>query len=179
MEKLAHKQEQDRQRAKTYRERKAEENQQPRHVTPPKRRRGKRMSDDHLAEPQHDRDVRYLQAAWGDTCETAHAAFLESVRGTETVPAGAPTTTTAGMTTTRTKAGPEEPKVLEEYLGAIEGTGRKYVILYRAVFGPFDGEEEAERWAQARYPSAGRWETDEAASAEHRKAEYATSEAAE
>jgi ParB-like chromosome segregation protein Spo0J len=58
---------------------------------------------------------------------------------------------------TRPKA--EKPRVLEEYLGSIEGAGRtgKYVILYRAVFGPFDSEEEAQRWAQARYPYAGRW----------------------
>jgi hypothetical protein len=65
--------------------------------------------------------------------------------------------------TTRPKAGPEVPGILEEYSSAIEAGGRtgNYVILYRAVFGPFDSEEEAQRWAQARYPHAGRWDDKE------------------
>jgi hypothetical protein len=48
-----------------------------RRVPKPKRRRGKRMSDDYTAEPQHDRDLSSLQAVWGNSCETARTAFLE------------------------------------------------------------------------------------------------------
>lgn len=55
------------------------------------------------------------------------------------------------------KAVPEEPDKTEEWVSPIEDRDGKWVILYRTVFGTFDSEEAAERWAMTHYPAARRW----------------------
>jgi hypothetical protein len=52
----------------------------------------------------------------------------------------------------------------EEWMTPIEGKNGKWVILYRTVFGTFDSEETAERWAMTHYPDARRWAQEQEAS---------------